>query len=58
MAIFFTNKYIFNTNIIKKEVKSVTNRALGILGRLCALGISAGRYTGSYRIPVFILLML
>ncbi len=45
--LFFTNKYIFKTNIIKK-VNTVTNRALGVLGRLCALGVSAGRYTGSY----------
>ncbi len=37
--VFFTNKYIFNTNIIKKGINTVTNGALSILGRLCALGI-------------------
>ncbi len=37
--VFFTNKYIFNNNIIKKEVNTVTNRALSNLVCLCALGI-------------------
>ncbi len=32
----FTNKQILNTNIIKKEVNTVINCALGILGSLCA----------------------